>query len=333
MAASEFLVLTETEIRDCVRMDADSLAAVEAGFTAMARGLAEVPPPMGIPVPERGGEVHVKSAYIRGLRGFAVKIATGFWRNAERGLPASSGMMILLDAETGFPLALLLDNGYLTDVRTALAGAIAAKHLARSEVRAAGVVGTGVQARMQMEALQLVRPFERVLVWGRNPQSAQAYATEMTAKLGVEVAAAASVADVVRQCDVVVTTTPAREPLLTAADLHPGLHITAMGSDGPGKQELDPQVLARADLLVCDRKSQCAHLGELQHALAAGLLNEASPVTELGEIAAGSRPGRTSDAQITVCDLTGVGVQDTAIAMLAYDRAVARKLGKPFRSR
>jgi len=333
VAASEFLVLNEAEIRECVRMDAESLAAVEAGFTAMARGLAEVPPPMGIAVPERGGEVHVKSAYIRGLRGFAVKIASGFWRNAERGLPASSGMMVLLDAETGFPLALLLDNGYLTDVRTALAGAIAANNLARKEVRAAGVVGAGVQARMQIEALQLVRRFERVLVWGRNAAKVQAYAAEMSAKLGVDVQAAASVAEVVGESDLVVTTTPAREPLVLATHLHAGLHITAMGSDGPGKQELDPQVLARADLLVCDRRAQCAQLGELQHALGAGELNAASPVTELGEITAGSKPGRTSNTQITVCDLTGVGVQDTAIATLAYDRAVARKLGQPFRSK
>jgi len=332
MAATEFLVLNEAELRECVRMDAESLAAVEVGFTAMARGQADVPPPMGIAVPERGGEVHVKSAYLRGLRGFAVKIASGFWRNAERGLPASSGMMVLLDAETGFPLALLLDNGYLTDVRTALAGAIAAKYLARREVRMAGVVGTGVQARMQMEALQLVWPFKRALVWGRNAAAAKTYAAEMSARLGVEVTASESVADVVRQSDVVVTTTPAREPLVMATSLHAGLHITAMGSDGPGKQELDPQVLARADILVCDRRSQCAQLGELQHALATGVLSAASPVTELGEITAGSKPGRTSDAQITVCDLTGVGVQDTAIATLAYDLAIARKLGQPFRS-
>ena len=327
MAATDFLVLSESDIRACVRMDAESLAAVEQGFAQMARGQAEVPPPMGIAVPERDGEVHVKSAYLRGHAGFAVKIATGFWRNAAEGLPTASGLMVLLDAKTGFPLALLLDNGYLTEVRTALAGAMAAKYLARETMQTVGVIGVGVQARMQVEALRLARRFGRVLAYGRKPEAVQRYAEEMRAKLGVEVTAAASIAEVVRQSDVVITTTPAREPLVMAADLHPGLHITAMGSDGPGKQELDPQVLARADLVVCDRRSQCEQLGELQHAEAAGLVGAKMRIVELGELAAENKPGRTGEQQITVCDLTGVGVQDTAIAVLAYAKARAAKLG------
>jgi ornithine cyclodeaminase len=331
MAAAEFLIFNEKEIRECVAMEAESLAAVESGFAQMARGEAEVPAPMGIVVPEREGEVHVKSAYLRGHDGFAVKIASGFWRNAAEGLPVSSGMMVLLDARTAFPLALLLDNGYLTEVRTALAGAIAAKYLARETVRTVGVIGAGMQARMQVEALRLVRRFERVLVWARKPEAAARYAEEMQAKLGVELRAAASIAEVVRESDVVITTTPAREPLVMAADVHAGLHITAMGSDGPGKQELDPHVLQRADLVVCDRRSQCERLGELQHAIAAGLDLGAMRIVELGDIAAGKQPGRSSAQQITVCDLTGVGVQDTAIASLAYRKARARGLGKMFR--
>lgn len=330
MPASSFLILNEAEIRDCVGMDAESLAAVESGFVQMARGQAEVPPPMGIAVPERDGEVHVKSAYLRGHAGFAVKIASGFWRNAADGLPVSSGMMVLLDAQTGFPLALLLDNGYLTEVRTALAGAMAGKYLARAEVRTVGVVGAGMQARMQVEALRLVRKFDRVLVWARKPEAARRYAEEMRGKLGISVTAAPSLAEMVRQSHAVITATPAREPLVMTADLHPGLHITAMGSDGPGKQELDAQVLARADVVVCDRRAQCERLGELQHAVAAGLDVSKMRIVELGDVAAGKQAGRTREEQITVCDLTGVGVQDTAIAVLAYSKARAAQKGTTF---
>lgn len=332
MASSGFLILNEAELRACVAMDAESLAAVESGFAQMARGEAEVPAPMGIVVPEREGEVHIKSAYLRGHDGFAVKIASGFWRNAAEGLPVSSGMMVLLDARTAFPLALLLDNGYLTDVRTALAGALAAKYLAREVVRTVGVIGAGMQARMQVEALRLARRFERVLVWARKPEAAQRYAEDMRARLGVEVRAAASIAEVVRESDVVITTTPAREPLVMAADVHAGLHITAMGSDGPGKQELDAQVLARAEVVACDRRSQCERLGELQHAAAAGIDVSRLRIVELGDVIIGRASGRSDERQVTVCDLTGVGVQDTAIASLAYTRARTQGLGRALRS-
>jgi ornithine cyclodeaminase len=315
-----------------VGLDAKALAAVEGGFTSLARGDAIVPPPMGIEVEERSAEIHIKSAYVRGLPGFAIKVASGFYANAALGLPASSGMMILLSAETGWPVAVLLDNGYLTEVRTALAGAVAAKHLAPATVKTVGVLGTGSQARYQVLALRLVRQFERVLVWGRRPEAVSRFCAEMSERLAVEVQAAPSVADVVDRSSLVVTTTAAREPLVKAVHLHEGLHITAMGSDGPGKQELEAAVLARADLLVCDRKAQCARLGELQHALAAGLLDDGSPISEIGELTSGVARGRSNDRQITVCDLTGVGVQDTAIACLAYLEARQERLGTELRA-
>jgi len=189
------------------------------------------------------------------------------------------------------------------------------------------VVGTGTQARLQLRALQLVRRFARVLVWGRRPEAARGYADEMAAVLGTKVVPAASVAELVRASDLVVTATGAREPLVRAADIHPGLHITALGSDGPGKQELEPGVLARAERLVCDSRAQCSRLGELQHALAAGLLRDSSSVIELGELTSGRAPGRRSEDEISVCDLTGVGVQDTAIALHAFREATRRGLG------
>ena len=322
-----FLLLNEDEIRSCVAVDMKALAAVEDGFARLGRGEVLVPAPIGIDVPERQAEVHVKTAYVRGLPAFAVKVASGFYANAKAGLPVSSGLMIVLSAETGLPEALLLDNGYLTEVRTALAGAVAAKYLAPATVRVAGVIGVGMQARYQLRALKLVRDFQEVVAFGRKREQVRTFIADMSDELGVEVVPAKNPAEVVRRGDVVVTATPAREPLIAVAALHEGLHITAMGSDGPGKQELDPRIFARADLVVCDLRSQCARIGELQHAIAAGTITAARPVVELGELAAGRRAGRQSDSEITVCDLTGVGVQDTAIACFALDRARARRLG------
>jgi ornithine cyclodeaminase len=320
-------VLTESEIRSCVAMDKDAIAAVAEGFSSLAEGKASVPPILRVDVPENNGEVDVKTAYIHGLDSFAIKIASGFFDNRRLGLPTGSGMMVVVSAETGFPKAILLDNGYLTDVRTGVAGAIAARHLAREGIETAGVIGAGMQARYQIKALKLVRDFRRLMVYSIVPEEVDAYAEEMSNDLGVEVVKAKDYEEVVRQSEIVVTTTPAHEPYLEAEWVRPGLHITCMGSDSEHKQELHADVFGRADRVVCDRKSQCFRLGELHHALEAGVITSEDEVVELGELTAGRQPGRQSDDEITVCDLTGVGVQDTAIALLAYRRAMEKKLG------
>jgi len=320
-------ILTEAEIRDCVSMDQDAVEAVAQGFTCLAEGQATLPPVMRIDVAENHGEVDVKTAYIHGLDHFAIKVASGFLDNPLLGLPYGSGLMIVMSARTGFLEAILLDNGYLTDLRTGIAGAIAARHLARQRIETAGVIGSGMQARYQIRGLRLVRDFRRLMVYGIVPDQVQRYAEEMRQELGVEVAIAGHPEQVVRQSDFVVTTTPSREPYLKAEWLHPGLHITCMGSDAEHKQELYPDVLGRADRLACDRKSQCFRLGELHHALEAGVISEQSEIFELGELTSGRVPGRQRDDEITICDLTGVGVQDTAIALLAYERALGKGLG------
>lgn len=320
-------ILTESEIRQCVRVDEEALTAVADAFTRLANNQAVMPPIMRVDVPENNGEVDIKSAYLKGLDSFAVKMSSGFFNNRQLGLPSLSGMMILLSSVTGFPQALLLDNGYLTDVRTGIAGAIAAQHLAPKQVTNAGVIGAGAQGRYQMRSLQLVRSFERLFVYDLDSEQVDKYVTEMSAELGVEVVNAGSVEAVVRQSDIVVTTTPAKSPYLKAEWLHPGMHITAMGSDAEEKNELFPEVLGRADLLVCDRKSQVFRLGEHHHALEAGVISEADPIVELGEITGGMQNGRTADNQITFCDLTGTGAQDTAIALLAYRKAQEKELG------
>lgn len=320
------LLLNEQQIRQCVQLDQRTLEAVEKAFVSLSRGEAVVPSPLEFHLADRNGEVHVKSAYLPGLPGYALKVASGFYGNVARGLPTSSGLVVVLSTETGFPQALLLDNGYLTDVRTALAGAIAAKYLAKKNNDTVGIIGAGIQARFQLQALALVRRFRSVLVYGRNAEAARKYAGELSLAMKVEVKPASDISDLMRQSDIVVTTTPSRQPLIKASDLHPGLHITAMGSDLPGKQELDPAALARADILVCDQIAQCAKAGELQHALASKVV-EKSKAIELGEVISGTKPGRQSDSQITICDLTGIGVQDTAIGMFAYEQARVRGLG------
>ena len=321
------LVLNEAEIRKCVPLNMEALDEVAKGFTALAKEEVTLPPILRIDVPENHGEVDVKTAYIHGLDSFAIKIAAGFFKNSELGLPTGSGMMVLISAETGNPMAILLDNGYLTDLRTGIAGAIAAKYLAPKEMKIAGVIGSGMQARYQMRSLKMVRDFSQLLIFGIVEDEVDTYVAEMSEELGVEVIKAQDAESVVRESDVVVTSTPSKTPYLHADWLHPGLHITCMGSDSEDKQEIEVDVFTKADRIFCDRKSQVFRLGELHHALEAGAVTEETPI-ELGELTSGRVAGRESEDEITICDLTGVGVQDTQIARLAYRKATALGLGQ-----
>lgn len=314
-------VLNEDELRRVVGINEEALDAVEQAFTWLQEDRVDMPPIMHISASDKNGDIDVKSAYVSGMPYIAIKIASGFYDNPQRGLPAGSAMMVLLSADTGFCEAVLLDNSYLTDLRTGLAGAVAARYLAPSTVDTVGVIGTGVQARYQVECLALLRQFSRLRVWGRNREHAKRYADDMAERHGLDVTVCDIPDDVAQGAQVVITCSASSEPLLTAGALHPGLHITAVGADFPGKQELDAEILRRADILVCDRLSQCRANGEIQHLLADGELPAGIDLVELGELTTGARQGRTSDAEITVCDLTGTGVQDTAIANLAYRKA------------
>ena len=323
----EIKILSEAELRGCVGLDQDSIACVEDCFRALATKPVVMPPILALIIEDHDGEVDVKTAYVPGLESFAIKMSSGFFGNAKLGLPSVSGLMVVFEARTGLVEAVLLDNGFLTDLRTAAAGAVAAKWLSREDAGRVGVVGAGVQGRLQLEALSLVRRVDRAQVWARDGAKAAAYAADMEARLGFPVASADSLEGLVRDSDIVVTTTPSREPLIQDDWLHPGLHITAMGSDIAYKTELAPAVLAAADLYVPDRLAQCAILGELRHAVAAGAVPADEAFPELGHVIAGEAPGRSDARQITVCDLTGTGVQDTAIATLALSRAKARGVG------
>ena len=318
---TDVLLLRENEVRDA--LDAPSLIeALAKAFDAYSSGRAELPTVIHLDVPEAGGEIHVKAGHLHGAARYAVKVSSGFYASDP---PSVDGLVLVFDASTGALEALLLDHGYLTDARTGAAGGLAASLLARREIRDVGVVGTGLQARFQLDALAAVRSFDRVRVWGRNAEHAAAAVDDLRRRglPAATIAVAASAEEAVAGADVVVTCTASTDPIVRAEWLRPGVHVTAVGSDGPAKRELEPAVLGAADLVVVDSREQCARIGELYHAIDAGVL-EVGDAVEIGDIAGGRRPGRTSDEQITVCDLTGVGVQDVAAAALVLERAPAR---------
>jgi len=292
----------------------DLLPAIEDAFARYSAGEAVVPPVGELLLP--GGDVHIKYGCLAGDPYYVVKIASGFYDNPKLGLPSSSGLMLLFAQRTGEPVAVLLDEGRLTDIRTAVAGAVAAKHLAPSRVRRIGIVGTGIQARLQLRHLSATSCRD-VLVWGRGERQAAAYREEMAAE-GFDVAVTLDAEEILAECDLVITTTPATLPILRTAVLRAGTHITAVGSDTAAKQELETGILARADVVVADSRAQCRERGEIHHALAAGMLAE-DRVVELGDVIAGRAAGRMADDQITVADLTGVAVQDIAIASAVFE--------------
>jgi ornithine cyclodeaminase len=325
-------ILTEADLRKIVRLDLDAVACVENAFRALATLPVAMPPILRLDIPEHNGEVDVKTAYVPGIDGFAIKISPGFFDNPKLGLSSTNGMMVLLSAKTGLVEALLLDNGYLTDVRTAAAGAVAAKHLARPDATVAAIFGAGMQARLQLEALKLVRPIEGARIWARDRTKAERTAAELSEKLGIAVRAETDAARAITGADIIVTTTPSTEPLIHAGFVTAGQHITAMGSDAEHKNEIAPAILKLADLYVADSAKQTRRLGELHHAIDAGLISADADVAELGAVVAGKRHGRRDASDITVADLTGTGVQDTAIATLARDRAKAAGIGTVFES-
>jgi len=308
-------IVSEADLRRVVT-PAVAVDAMREAFRADGEGRAHVPAVINLDVPAHRGEFHVKTALIEGVPHVAVKVASGFYDNPSKGLPSGAGLMAVFDATTGLPAALLFDNGFLTDIRTGAAGAIAAEFLAPRQVETVGVIGSGLQARHQIHCLRLVREFTRLVAWGPDRQHLDAYVDEMRSH-GYDASAAPTPEAVCRAADIVITATPSRQPLVRAEWLRPGQHITALGSDSPGKQELEAACLARADLVVVDRLTQCAAFGELRHALDDGSMQPNRVHAELGEIVAGLKPGRTSAEQITIADLTGVGFQDTAIASRA----------------
>jgi len=302
------------EIRRAVLLP-EVIDAMRAAVISQSRGECDTPMPMHLSVGGPEAEVHIKSSYRRGGEFFALKAAGTFpGRAAAAGSP-SNGMMLLCSAATGDPTAFFLDGGWMTDVRTAAVSAMAARELKRRD-ESIGIVGTGVQARLQAVLHAQVLPLSRVFVWGRTPARVAAYRQDLATLLpSVEVVARPAAAQVAAESRLLVTTTPSRAPLLSAADIRSGTLISAVGSDSAGKQELDPEILRKATLLLVDSLAQCERLGELQHAP-----TEKGMAVELGAFCQSPMPIDPQD--IIVCDFTGLGVEDLAMAEYVY-----RKLG------
>lgn len=309
-------IVDEQQIREVVK-GLDLVAPIEAGFVAYSSGRAVIPPVGELLFREPPGEVHIKYGYISDDPYFVVKVASGFYENAGLDLPSGDGLMLLFSQRTGQLLSVLLDRGFLTDLRTGLAGAVAAKFLAPRPIHCVGMVGTGTQARFQLRCLAGVCDCRRVMVWGRHPERTSRYREEME-KEDFSIEVTTSLDELASSCTLIVTATPATSPLLQAAQIQPGTHITAVGADTPQKQELHPDILNRADLVVADSIAQCRERGEIAHALRRGKVLE-KQLVELGDVISGKVAGRTTQRQITVADLTGVAVQDIQIARAVFE--------------
>jgi ornithine cyclodeaminase len=295
-------------------LDEDAaIAAVEAGFKRYSAGQVQVSTVLHLAFAEPPGDCHVKAAAVAGDEVFVVKLATGFYRNPELNLPSSNGFMAVLSARTGELLALLHDQGHLTDQRTAMAGAIAARAILREGSRTLGIVGAGTQARLQAKLLKRRLGLDSVLIWARNSKRATALASEVRAE-------AVTLEDLCARADVIVTTTPSTEPLLASVMIRPGTRIVAVGADSPGKQELDPRILARGRVVV-DSIAQCVDHGEAGWAVRGGLIDP-TRLIELGTLL--ETPVAFAPEEIVVADLTGVAIQDFEIAKSVWRRLPKR---------
>ena len=296
----------------------DLMQEIETGFSAYSNGEVVVPPVGELNFDNPPGDVHIKYGYIQDDDVYVIKIASGFYQNKLLGLSNGQGMMLVFDQKSGKPIGLLQDEGYLTDVRTAVAGAICAKYLAPKNIEAIGIIGTGVQARMQLEYLKRVTDCKSAIVWGRSESALDQYKTIM-ADSGFIIQTTMALEQVTDNCNLIITCTASEKPIIRKDHVTGNVHITAMGSDTPNKQELGSNVLSKADLVIADSRSQCEVRGEIHHAIRNNAMS-IDPIVELGEIINGDRQGRTASSGITVADLTGVAVQDIQIskAVLKY---------------
>lgn len=313
-------ILSRKQIEQVVSIPA-ILEAVEQGFVAYSEGKTVIPPVAALHFDNPPGDCHIKYGYAKDGKYYVVKIASGFHDNPNLGLPAGNGLMLLFDKQTGALLSILLDEGYLTDLRTAAAGCIAAKYLAPKNISCIGIVGTGGQAYYQLKLLSFVTKCRRVMIWGRDESKAKKLKDHPDLQEW-EMEVAKDLAQLTADCNLIVTTTSSAIPLLFAHQIRPGTHITAVGADDVGKQELDPEIFAKADKVIVDSQSQCIELGDVSYAVKKGLIKKEC-LLELGEVIMNSSSGRTSESEITLADLTGVAIQDLQIATVIFEKSFA----------
>ena len=322
---SEVLILTRKEVESCLSMKR-TIDAVREAYIAFANDRVQMPPVMHLDVEKYNGEVDIKSGFVEDFDLIGTKIASGYYDNHKLGLPPGIAVIVLLDLKTSMPLA-IMDGTYITAYRTGAAGAVAASVLARKDSTKVGIIGAGTQGRMQVLALKELFQLEEVRVWDIDEKMAQKYSIEMAELLGIDVRNFTNREEVVRGSDIVVTVTPSKKALVEVEWIEKGMHINAIGADGPGKQEHDPAIVKLADKVVVDSLSQCKRIGEIQHALSLGLIKEQDVHGEIGEILIGKKVGRESDDEITFFDSTGLAAQDIAAAHVVPKAAKEKNLG------
>ncbi|MGY5872226.1 MAG: ornithine cyclodeaminase family protein [Candidatus Thorarchaeota archaeon] len=322
---SEVLILTRKEVESCLSMKR-TIDAVREAYIAFANDRVQMPPVMHLDVEKYNGEVDIKSGFVEDFDLIGTKIASGYYDNHKLGLPPGIAVIVLLDLKTSMPLA-IMDGTYITAYRTGAAGAVAASVLARKDSTKVGIIGAGTQGRMQVLALKELFQLEEVRVWDIDEKMAQKYSIEMAELLGIDVRNFTNREEVVRGSDIVVTVTPSKKALVEVEWIEKGMHINAIGADGPGKQEHDPAIVKLADKVVVDSLSQCKRIGEIQHALSLGLIKEQDVHGEIGEILIGKKVGRESDDEITFFDSTGLAAQDIAAAHVVLKAAKEKNLG------
>ncbi len=312
-------VLSLDEIKELVDIP-QLIEDIEAGFVLYSQGQVQVPPVGFLHFDDPPGDVHIKYGFVTGGEFYVMKMASAFPNNVALRLPVGNGVILVFSQKTGALELVLLDEGWLTDIRTAAAGAVAARHLAPSTVNHIGIVGTGVQAALQLELLRHIVDCRSCIIWGRNSTNVRALVERLEVRSDfrawdLEFQEAPDIDSLTSQCELIVTTTSARAPLIRADQVRQGTHITAVGSDDHGKQELEGALLGKADVVVADSIAQCVDYGECFHAVQHRLVDEGA-IRELGAVIENPTSGRADDHQITVADLTGVAIQDIQIATM-----------------
>jgi ornithine cyclodeaminase/alanine dehydrogenase-like protein (mu-crystallin family) len=325
------LSLNEDELRQIVTI-ADAIEAIEAACIALAEGRLNIPGELDLNLSQVDGRVQVKGAYLHEAPYYVVKVNNDFHNNAANNLPTRSSITAIFDASTGFPAAILVDHGYIQSIRIGATGALATKYLANQQLDHVAIIGSGNQAYMQTKSLLAVKHIGHIAVWARSPAGADSFARRLVEEHNLNIEIAPSIESAVRPADLVITAARSQQPLIRADWLKPGVHIVAVGRNQPSQQKLHVDILARADVIIIDNYSQCAKAGEIHYGLEANVIAKADVQGELGQLIAGEIPGRTSQDQITVADLTGLDVLDTVVATLALDKALFLGLGQQVES-
>ena len=322
------LLLSSKDVKEALSMK-EVISAVEDGYIAYNKGKVQQPYIVSIEIPANNGETDIKSCYNELNETISVKIASGFYDNGKiNDLPTMIGTILLYDGRTGAPLC-IMDGSLITGIRTGAAGAISSKLLARKNSRNVAVFGAGGQARMQIYTLCEVMDIKEVRVHSRNKEELTKYKQDIEKNTNTKVVICDTVKEAMEGADIAISTTPSKKYYIDKSLVKPGMHIVAVGADMPGKNEWDPEVFREAKI-VCDSIAQCISRGETRNAIVAGVIKENDIYAEIGQLLAGEKPLRENDDEVTIFDITGMGVQDNVTAVMVYELAKKKGLGQYF---